>query len=59
MTFPDIYRGRDSIATGHSFKLVLADVVAWWMPTFEAVLSQQLTSGPQQLFLFTTLDSMK
>ena len=23
-------------ATGHSFKLVLADAVAWWMPTFEA-----------------------
>ena len=26
-------------ATGHSFKLVLADAVAWWMPTFEAVIA--------------------
>ena len=23
-------------ATGHSFKLVLADAMAWWLPTFEA-----------------------
>lgn len=23
-------------ATGHNFKLVLADAMAWWMPTFEA-----------------------